>query len=218
MDPVDQVAAVVGDQGGQLDLGVGQAVGDGVQQVVDALAGGGRDRRDAGEQAGQAGPADLVDQVGLVQDQQLGHVGGPDLAEDGPDGGHLAARVGLGGVDQVDDQVGPGDLLEGRLERLDQIVGQLGDEPDGVGEGGRPAARQLQAPGGRIEGREQLVLDQDSGPRQPVQQGRLAGVGVADQGHRGDAGPLAATALDVAGPGHVDQVAAELGDAAADGG
>jgi hypothetical protein len=36
---VDQVAAVVGDQGGQLDLGVGQAVGDGGEQVVDPLAG-----------------------------------------------------------------------------------------------------------------------------------------------------------------------------------
>ena len=41
VDPVDQVAAVIGDQRGQLDLGVGQPGGDGVQQVVDPLAGGG---------------------------------------------------------------------------------------------------------------------------------------------------------------------------------
>jgi hypothetical protein len=128
----------------------------------------------------------------LFRASSSGTSAAPDLAEDGAHGGHLPARVGLGGVDQVDDQVGSGDLLQRRLERLDQVVGQLGDEPDGVGEGGRPPARQLEAPGGRVEGREQLVLDQHPGPRQPVQQGRLAGVGVADQGHRRDAGPLAA--------------------------
>src|SRR5512132_1760002 len=213
---VDQVAAVVGDQGGQLDLGVGQAAGDGGEQVVDPLTGRGRDHRDPGEQAGQAGAGDLVDQVGLVEDQQLGHVGGADLTEDGADGGHLPGGVGLGGVDQVDDQVGPGDLLQGRLERLDQVMGQLGDEPDGVGEGRGPPTGQVEAPGGGVEGREQLVLDQHPGAGQAVEQGRLAGVGVADQGHGGGAGPLAAAALDVPGPGHVDQVAAELGDAAAD--
>src|SRR6185503_16101505 len=144
---VDQVASVVGNQGGQLDLGVGQAGGDGGEQVVDALAGRGGDHRDAGEQAGQAGPADLVEQVVLVEDQQLGHVGGADLAEDRADGGDLPTRVGLGGVDQVDDQVGPGDLLQGRLERLHQVMGQLGDEPDGVGEGRGPPPGQVEPPG-----------------------------------------------------------------------
>ena len=178
---VDQVAAVVGNQRREVDLGVGQAGGDGGEQVVDPLAGRGREHRDAGEQAGQPGAGDLVEQVGLVEDQELGHVGGADLAEHRPDSRHLPARVGLGRVHQVDDQVGPADLLQRRLERLDQVVGQLGDEPDGVGEGGGPPTGQVEAPGRGVEGREQLVLDQDPGAGEAVEQGRLAGVGVADQ-------------------------------------
>ena len=91
---VDQIAAVVGDQGGHLDLGVGYAGGNRREQVVHARTGRRRDHRDAGEQAGQASAADLVEQVDLVEDEQLGHLGGADLAEDRADGGHLPAGSG----------------------------------------------------------------------------------------------------------------------------
>ena len=51
-----------------------------------------------------------------------------------------------GSVGDVQDDVGQGDLLEGRTESLDQIVWQLAHEPNGVGERGAPATRQLQTP------------------------------------------------------------------------
>src|SRR4029453_4105145 len=55
----------------------------------------GRDHRDPGEQPGQAGAGDLVEQVGLVEGHQLGHVGGAALPEDGGGGGRRPGRAPL---------------------------------------------------------------------------------------------------------------------------
>ena len=71
----------------------------------------------------------------------------------------------------------------------------------------------LQPSGGGVEGREQAVLDEDAGVGQPVQQGRLAGVRVADDGDATQAaiggGPCAGSPG--AGP-DVAQLALELVD------
>ena len=58
------------------------------------------------------------------------------------------------------EQVGRGDLLERRAEGLDELVRQVADEADGVGE--RVVAPVgVAARGGRgVEGGEQRVLDQ----------------------------------------------------------
>ena len=90
----------------------------------------------------------------------------------------------------MQDQVGEHGLLEGRLERLDQLVGQLLDEADGVGQQ-VVAAGELEAAGGRVEGVEEPVPDPDLGPGQRVQQGRLAGVGVAGEGDPRQRGAVA---------------------------
>ena len=81
----------------------------------------------------------------------------------------------------MQDQVGEHRLLERRLEGLDQLVGQLLDEADRVGQQ-VVAAGELEAAGGRVEGVEEPVPDPDLGAGQRVQQGRLAGVGVAGEG------------------------------------
>ena len=67
------------------------------------------------------------------------------------------------GVDQVDEQVGLGHHLEGALEGLDQAVGQSTHEPDRVGQEDGLAAGKRQAPGGRVERREEPVLDEHAG-------------------------------------------------------
>ena len=89
--------------------------------------------------------------------------------------------VVVGGVDDLDQHVGPVDLLEGRPERVDELVRQLVDEAHGVGHDRRLAVAELDLAAGRIERGEQLVL----GARhlradERVEQGRLAGVRVAD--------------------------------------
>ena len=90
----------------------------------------------------------------------------------------------------MEDQVGEHGLLEGRLEGLDQLVGQLLDEADGVGQQ-VVAAGELEAAGGRVEGVEEPVPHPDLGAGQRVQQRRLAGVGVAGEGDPRQRGALA---------------------------
>ena len=82
----------------------------------------------------------------------------------------------------MNQEVGPRRLLEGRREGLDQVVRQVPDEPDRVGEGVDPAVGGRRAPGRRIERGEQRVLHQHTGTGEPVEQAGLAGVGVADDG------------------------------------
>ena len=85
---------------------------------------------------------------------------GADLGEHLAHRGDLALRVGVRAVDHVQDQVGVGDLLQRRAERLDQLVGQVPDEADGVAHRVDPAVRGGRTTRGRVERREQRVLDQ----------------------------------------------------------
>ena len=82
-------------------------------------------------------------------------------------------------------------LLQGRAERRHQIVRQVGDEADGVGEDDALARWQDDPAHGRIEGREELVARDRRGPGEAVEERGLAGVGVADQGDHGIGDALA---------------------------
>ncbi len=96
------------------------------------------------------------------------------------------------GVDDLDQDVRAVDLLEGRPERVDQLVRQLVDEAHGVGHDGRLAVTELDLAAGRVERREQLVLGPGHlAPDQGVQQGGLPGVGVADDAHGRPEPPVA---------------------------
>ena len=120
-------------------------------------------------------------EVGLVEHHQLGDVARPYLAQDEAHGLHLALGLRRRTVDQVHEQVGLVDHLEGAAEGLDQLVGQLAHETDRVGHEHGLAAGQGEAPGTGIERGEQPLVGHDARPRQQVEQRRLAGVGVADQ-------------------------------------
>jgi len=90
-------------------------------------------------------------------------------------------------------------------------VGQLGHEPDGVGEHDVTPVLQRQPAHGRIEGREQTVLHLHVRAGDPVQQRGLAGVGVADQRHLLDLFAVALRGLGGTDAAVVLQVAAQLG-------
>ncbi len=81
----------------------------------------------------------------------------------------------------MQDDVGVPNLFQGGPEGLHQFVRQVGDEAHRVGQDRRPPAGQTQLAQGRVQGGEQHVLGQDLGLGQAVEQGRLAGVGVAHQ-------------------------------------
>ncbi len=66
---------------------------------------------------------------------------GADLGEHGVDGRDLLVAIRVRGIDDVQQQVGLAGLGERRPERGDEVVRQIADEPDGVGEDDRPRRR-----------------------------------------------------------------------------
>ncbi len=136
---------------------------------------------------------------------------GADLHQHRPHRRDLPFGVGGGHVDDVDDQIRLAHHLQRGAEGLDHLVGQLAHEADGVGGQHRLAAGQRPLPGPGIEGGEQPILDRDVGIAQAVQEGRLSGVGVADQRHRPLAGSAPRPALRAAGEVELAQVGFEPG-------
>src|SRR5699024_8157051 len=95
-------------------------------------------------------------------------------------------------------------------------VRQVPDEPDGVAE------RECSTVGGagladcRVQGGEQGVLHQDTGPGEPVEHAGLARVGVPGDGHRGHLTSTTDIAFDVTRGTHVPELTAQLGDLVVD--
>ena len=80
----------------------------------------------------------------------------------------------------MQEEVGVAQLLERGAERRHQVGRQVADEAHRVGDDHLALAREAQPPRGRVERREQLVLDEHVGVRERAQQRALAGVRVAD--------------------------------------
>ena len=108
------------------------------------------------------------------------------------------------------DQVRQAHRVQRRAERLDELVGQLADEADRVGDEHGLATGERELPGARVEGDEEPVLGRDTGVGEPVEQRRLAGVGVADQGQLAVAAAGAAAPLQRPGALHLAQVGLQL--------
>ena len=216
VDAADQVAAVVRHEHLDVDVGLGQLVGDEGAQLVEALAGAGR--HDDRVLLVPTQPVDdlRVGEVGLVDDDDLAHVGGVDVGEHGAHRGDLALGVGVRAVDDVQQQVGLGDLLERGAERLDELVRQRAHEADGVDERVEATVGRLGPAHGGVEGREQLVLDEHPGTGEPVEDRGLAGVGVPGDGDARHGIRPAAAALGVADRLHLLDLTAQLGDAGVD--
>ena len=122
-----------------------------------------------------------------------------ELVQDRLDIVLLRVAVGVADVAHVQDQVGREHLFQRGAEGRDQRGRQVGDEAHRVGEDDMGARRQGQLAHGRIKGGEDLVARVDSGPGEAVEQGRLAGIGVADQGHDGIGHALAGFTVQAAG-------------------
>jgi hypothetical protein len=120
------------------------------------------------------------------------------------------------GLSAVDDEVGLGHLLERGPECRHQVGRKFLDEPDGVGEEQLTTGRKLQLARGRVEGRKELLLGAHAGVRERVEQRRLAGVGVADDGRRLQLCPASTGALLVALVADLLDLTVEVTDALAD--
>src|SRR6478609_3337667 len=208
----DEVTALVGHEDLDLDVRLRQLVVDEGAQVVQAGAGAGRHGDAVLLVAAEPVEHLRVGDGGLVDDDDLLDLVTADLGEHLAHGRDLPLGVGVRAVDDVQEQVGVADLLERRAEGLDELVRQAADEADGVGERVDAAVLGLGAAHRRVEGREQLVLDEHAGAGEPVEQRALAGVGVAGDGDGRDAAGATRVAPRVAARLHALDVAAELGD------
>jgi hypothetical protein len=190
--------ALLGEGDGEFEFGADgtEAGGQFLEQFRESLAGACGDGDGACEEAGPT----LEDVLGrkevdLVEDHQGGAFGSADLGEHAIDGTDLFLGVRVADVDDVEEEVGFDDFLEGGLERLDEAVRELPDEPDGVAEEDVLVGGQPEAPGGGIERGEEFVLGEDAGAREAVEEGGLSGVRVADDGREGPLVALASVAL-----------------------
>ena len=113
-------------------------------------------------------------------------------------------------------EVGFADLLQRRPERLDELVRQMADKADRVGQRVVPPVRRLGAAHSRVERREQCVLDEHPCAGEPVEQGGLSGVGVARDDHARHGPTTALLPLHLAGCFHAGDLAAQLRAALAD--
>jgi hypothetical protein len=81
----------------------------------------------------------------------------------------------------MEQQVGLRGFLEGGCESLDELVRQIAHEADRIGDHDLGTRCEPQTPRERIERRKELVGGEGSGTGEPVEQRRLAGVGVTDE-------------------------------------
>ena len=116
----------------------------------------------------------------------------------------------------MEDQVSISQFLQGGFEGLHQVVGELADKAYGIRDQYRAGVGDLQRPGGGVQGVKQPVPGRDSGVGQGIEEGGLAGVGIAHNGHHGDLILLPAVPLDRPNPADLLQVLGELGDLPAD--
>ena len=159
----------------------GQPRRDRVDELVDTVAPQRRDAERGGIELLQ--PPALVDGhgVALVVDVQRRNVGRADFLEHLVDRVDTAVAVGRRRVDDVQHEVGFGNLLERGAERGNQRVGEAIDEPDRVRHEQFTAVRQANLPDQRIQRDEECVGRLGVRPCQRVEQRRLACVRVADQ-------------------------------------
>ena len=189
---------------------------DGREKLVEALA------RDRGHGHGPALGHERLERrarlhpIHLVEDENGRAVGDVEVAEQRLDRHHLLVARGMAGVHHVEEHIRVRELLEGGAERGHELVGQLADEADGVGEDERRSPVPAHDPRGRIQGDEELIGGGEACPAQPVQQRCLAGVGVADQRHHRD--PRAPPSVPLQPPMalHALQLATDLHDSPAD--
>ena len=125
----------------------------------------------------------LAQPVHFVVDGQDGFISDTQFLEHLIDGFRLLPGQFMGAVHHVEQQVRILHHFQGGFEGRHQLMGQPLDEPYGVRQGAAAAVRQIQLPGGGVQGGEQLILGIDVRMGQGIQQGALPGVGIPHQAH-----------------------------------
>ena len=107
----------------------------------------------------------------------------------------LRLRLAMGNVADVEQRVGFDHVFKRGAECRDEHRRKIGDEAHRIGEDDLLAMRKVDRPRCRIERGEQHVLREHVGGRQPIEERRFSGVGVADERHDRIGHPPAARAV-----------------------
>ncbi len=159
----------------------------------------------------------VADAIDLVEHEEARHGLRPDLLEHGFGHRELPLEPGIARVDDVEEQRRLQRLVEGRLERRDESVRKVLDEPDRVADEHARDGLRVQGAHRRVERREELVGDQHLAPRERAHQGGLARVRVADERDaREPTALLPPSTLRPALGVHRDELLTQLGDPVAD--
>ena len=133
--------------------------------------------------------------IELVQHIEHGLFGDAKLLEDFSDSLDLELRSLVRHIDDMQQKIGFNDLFERCVKGLHERMRQLLNETHGIGHEDFAAVRELKRARRRVERRKELVLGENVCARQGVQERRLAGVRIADEGGDGDARSAAALAM-----------------------
>ena len=113
----------------------------------------------------------------------------------------------------MQDDIRLDDLFERGAKSRHEHGGQIRDEAHGIGQHDPCAVRQAKRPQRRVKRRKKHVLREDVCARQAIEQGRLAGIGVADERDNGERDIAPAAAMQAARFLHPFEVTLDAGDA-----
>ena len=137
---------------------------DGLFELVHAIA------RGCGDSNFAAAARNFIrgDKIALVIALQNRRAGLCKLRNEPVNDRDMVFALRVGAVNDVDEKVGVLQLLERGAECVDQMVRQLGDEADGVGQDGLTRIGHSPLPCGGVERVEQAVVGRDIRARQAV--------------------------------------------------
>lgn len=184
------------------------------EQLVEAFARQSA-HRDAVRRTGERPRIERVDGIDLVVNEQAWCFTELERLEHRVDGAHVTFVLGVGGVDDVQKQVGVREFFKGCAKRIDERFRQSADEPDRVGQDDLPLARKAQTAARWVEGREELVFNEHVALRERVQKRALACVRVPDDGDDGQFVARAPAAAQLAVVPKLLDALFEVGDAIA---
>ena len=152
------------------------------------------------------------EEVGLVEDVDAGQISRPQLPDEVLHHLRLLLPPRVGDVDDVQQQIGILQLLQGGLEGLHQLMGELADKSHGVADHHVQSVADGELAGCGVQRVEEAVVGGDGRPGKLIEEGGLPGVGVAHDGHHRDLILLPELALGGPHPADLLQIPADLVD------